>query len=697
MPISEQARQMIAAETEALNSVLDNLSAQAKERTKRLQVENKTARELTSSLVQARREEDILALSSAETLAHGLKDQHSAELDTINRLLKNPYFARMVLHEEAPNQGGRREIEYKIGLAENAACRIIDWRKAPIAKLYYEYREDDEYSEEIQGRERSGKIVLRNLVDTQGAKLKEITCRYGRFVFKNGEWLPLSASGPAGEAYAKAPPEPQEGLHLLPQIAALLDPLQFRLIAENAGRAMLIYGIAGSGKTSVGLHRLAWLLAGESKILPERCLILVLSNSFKTYISRTLPALGVEGVRVLRINEWLSQILSYGLPHLCREGKGLAGTEELIHRPAEPIPAGIARLKRSLALLKAVEEFVQEKKAELQSALAEEILLNVLADPVRIKKNDETNLIDEDLIKSAEKWTAQNLRQKALDCCDDALLVRILCLLRGGVYLPNGALGKYDHIMADEVQDFSPVDLACILGAVTANGITLVGDADQKIGGESTFSAWEKLHRYWTFKDSLPHYVGLNLSYRSTAEILSLADYIQQKPSAQNRAGRHGRVPIWFKCLSEERCLQAAKQWLNQALEKYPTAMTAVICADPTQAKHILSLLKPSFGPLIRPGDESSFSFEGGIVVTHISQVRGLEFTNVLIWNPSKQNFPADATHRNLLYLAVTRAKENLCLVSWGKSSDLLPSLYSPLLRGYDIASEELEAQSRGE
>jgi superfamily I DNA/RNA helicase len=77
-------------------------------------------------------------------------------------------------------------------------------------------------------------------------------------------------------------------------------------------------------------------------------------------------------------------------------------------------------------------------------------------------------------------------------------------------------------------------------------------------------------------------------------------------------------------------------------------------------------------------------------LVTDIQQVKGLEFFSVLLWNPSKENFPNTQLGKNFLYVAITRAEENLCLVSWGRQTELLPRFgRSKLIRSMDLTIED--------
>ena len=119
--------------------------------------------------------------------------RHRQEVESIETLLKKPYFARIILEEI--RDGKKVNIEYKIGNASNTDCRIIDWRKAPLSKLYYEYKEGEEYFEEIQGREREGIIALRNTVEAKEDSIEQVMCRYGSFSKDGDRWIVSSGRG----------------------------------------------------------------------------------------------------------------------------------------------------------------------------------------------------------------------------------------------------------------------------------------------------------------------------------------------------------------------------------------------------------------------------------------------------------------------------------------------------------------------
>lgn len=670
MILAGEVLELIEEEERILTSVLASLREQAVHGSVRLQSEAIRARELTSRIVSARNDTDRQMLASDEAVSHQLTHAKKHELRLLDRLLGAPYFARIILEEEM--NGHVQEIEYKLGFAANIECRIIDWRKAPIAKLYYEYQEGDEYSEVIQGKERTGVVKLRNKLDIENGALRRISCRFGNFIRHDDGWQPVEG------AYRS---RLSTSYHQLPSITSLITPEQFDLITKDANSPVLIQGIAGSGKTTVALHRLAWLLHEDnSDLRPEESLVVVLSKALKSYISGVLPALGIKGVQVLTFNEWAIRTLRHVL--VSADGAPAAG----IDQPREKAPPGVTRVKRSLALLLAIEELAKEQS--FANPPLQEVVTTVLSQPERLLRHDETRLLDRELIRQASQFTAQCWDNGRLDRMDDALFLRLHQLRSGSLYLSDKKKGRYRHIVADEVQDLSASELAVMVGAVEKTSqLTLVGDTAQEISSDPIFPGWKKLQEHWALGDGVSDIIALTVSHRSTLPIMRLADYVSR--NRRTTEGRNGRKPLWFKCISEDEGVSQALGWLGRVLDRYPGTLVAVICRDRQEASHTLSLLKPTFGAAARIGDDDSFAFSEGIIVSEVRHVKGLEFPNVLIWNPSRRSYPQTANSANMLYVAITRAEENLCLSSWGQPSPLLPHVHSRLVRGVQPDREQ--------
>jgi DNA helicase-2/ATP-dependent DNA helicase PcrA len=676
MSLSADELASIESEEVVFKNVLTSLASQLVRAEDRLYQENQRARAITSEIHETRRVEDKAQLASDEGVSHGLKDLKRDEVENLKKQLQNPYFARIKLEEEQPN-GTTSAIEYKLGFAANTDLRIIDWRRAPISKLYYEYQEGSEYVEEILGRERVGKVVLRTRVESEKGRLKTIQNRHGTF-----RWNPANATW-EGSSSGAARTKASDGQ--LPEILALITAEQFRSITVDADTAVLIQGIAGSGKTTVALHRLAWLLHSDNSALePRDCGFIVLSPALRAYVENSLPSVGISGINVRTYHEWA-----------CRTFKTLQSAGEFtIPRPHEPSAISMQRVKRSLAILKAIEATIAPLpmgSPQLSFTDLQQDLLRVLQNAAFICSFDDTRLLDEDLVSNTYAATARNFAEGVYDWNDDALLLRIYQLRKGGVLNERHQVGHYGHIFVDEVQDLSPVELATIIASVKHHkDMTLVGDTSQNLDHTQAFPGWDALRKHWNFNEEMSKYISLEVSHRSTLPIMRLADHIQRRDLV--RQGRSGRTPIWFKCRDESQGIEHVLKWLTKAGELYPTKIAAVICATPQEARFAYSMLTPTFGPRVRLGDAYSFSFEEGILVTDVRQVKGLEFFSVLLWNPSTSSYGSSDLANNLLYVAVTRAEENLCIVTWDRPARSLPTFgASKLIRSNDMTIQDEE------
>ena len=664
MTIPTEVLALLNEESGTLEEVLESLRKQLATARVVFSGEEERTRELTANLVATRRLEDKVQLVSDEAVSHALKTQKGVDIKTLERQIPSPYFARIKLREEV--DGKEREFEYRIGSAANGDCRIVDWRKAPLSKLYYEYREGDEYCEEIQGRERHGTVTMRNRVDIKQCQLKSVECRHGAFNFKDGQWHCGAAAGER-KSYGE-----------LPGILALISAEQFRSITEDAKSTVLIQGIAGSGKTTVALHRLSWLINEAAReIKPQDALVLCISPVLKRYIINSLPQLDLEGVKVRSYSEWagLQLVSAASLPPTFFNA-------DKVNRVVESCPHGIERVKRSLALLRTIEALAHKARDRGVVMQSTDLLLDALSDHRTLIERDETKLLDRDLIAQTYTRTQELFSQALLDEADEALLLRISQILS------VASAARLKHLVVDEVQDLAPPQLATLIASVeSANALTLVGDVAQQLDRSASFPGWDKLRRYWELKDSIATYVTLSVSHRSSLPIMRLADHVQRRDATQR--GRPGRVPIWFKSRDEQLAIGAAIEWLEKAVQRYPTAITAVLCGDMAEAKYVLGLLRPTFGDSARLGDPNNFDFAEGIVVSTVRAVKGLEFCNVLIWNPNSKRYPDTPLSQNELYVAITRAEENLCIVTWQRPSALLPAFGSILVRGIEVEPEE--------
>ncbi len=606
--------------------------------------DRKLARQLTAELVGSRSVEDKVQLASDEAVAHGLSKLRREMKEDYDSIAKQLYFARVVTDEDG------KEVEFCLGTSSFPKHRIVDWRKAPISQLYYNYQQGEEFDEEIQGRERSGIIKIRRGYKGKEDDLKVIEMPEGISRKAGGKWefeatdqILSRSAGHDGH---------------LPPILSLITPDQFDLISHSPDKPVIIQGIAGSGKTTVALHRLAWLLHEDnSDAKASRCMVIVFNRSLKSYIENTLPELDVDGVAIKTYDAWLGTLAREyggGWPYddikKCRESEQFKSSpiclNEINKYVSEyPNPAGGSYLKDLFKFY----EYLGSK----------EIFWPRWKDV-------------------ADLLTIQS-KTRRRDKQDDSVMLNLVYAREG--YYPCKSQGKHnicDHIVIDEAQDFGVVEVRAMLGALDVDRtITIVGDLAQKIVMNRHFGSWQELLGEAGFSDTTP--IELNVSHRTTAEIMNVAahlrDDLELKQSEQQRV-RHGPEPRIIQVDSYEAQPHAIGKWIEERIAENQHSLSAVICRWPKQAEHLTAVLKKIGYPFVRWGHRDNFDFSPGVTITNVHQVKGLEFRNVLIVNPTEAQFSSQSEEgRNLLYVAVTRAEVQLDFITRDEPTSMLPNL----------------------
>ncbi|MDQ3035162.1 MAG: hotdog fold thioesterase [Myxococcota bacterium] len=297
----------------------------------------------------------------------------------------SPYFGRLVLEEN------ERRREVLIGrstyLDPRTGVRIVDWRDAPVSRIYYRYEEGDPYEESFGGREVYGEVLTRRSLSISSGTLRRIGSPQGVFVRTvDGSWRRAGESatrlkGGQGaamrpEAHHRPEHQPSRGKlgtgiegrddRFLPEITALIDPRQFDLITKSDAGLVVIQGGAGSGKTTIGLHRLAYLAFQDPKrFRPDRMLVIVYNDALVRYISRVLPALGLPahgsgGTPVTTYERWASKQRVHHLRGLPESYDG-------------DTPGAVTRLKKHPAMLRVIDDLVARAATKLDTWLEESL------------------------------------------------------------------------------------------------------------------------------------------------------------------------------------------------------------------------------------------------------------------------------------------------------------------------------------
>lgn len=609
------------------------------------------------------------------------------------RVLLKPYFG--ILEMEDDDLGG---LSYCLGKGtfhgESGKVLVIDWRDAPISRLYYEYDAGEAYDEDIRGRERNGVISAKRQVEITGGNLQSISEK-GMTLVRDaqGSWREPSEMEGASSARKAA-----SGDHHLPEITALIGREQFQAITAKDAGTFVLQGGAGSGKTTVGLHRIAYLLYKDpERFIPSRMLVVMFNKSLQAYISRVLPDLGVKGVGVKTFHQWAGEVFRRtGLKP--RYGGGT-------------IPPSVNRIKRSRKILQVMDAYVEALLAKSRQWLVAQLKqegppdialllafvegadtmpdfmrllhhhhpLGTLGATDRLRRRLSYNLFDlHSALSDRELLEAVGLApgeageliryqdtlrtREEIDFSDTGILVYLL--QQKGT---DAALPGFAHVMVDEAQDLSPVELAVLVRAADEDRcVTICGDMAQQIKSEMVEESGEGFggavrDLSGTGGGQVHRADVLNIGYRATRPIMELAWKVldSQEKMAVPRKGEpvtFTRTETWDETVAETENL------LLRFLEDRPGALMGVVCKFKREADTLFQALKDRV-PGLRRHQRDDFTFIPGAIVTNAHQVKGLEFSEVIAVNPGQRQYRDNPADRMLLHVVITRASDRLFMV----------------------------------
>ncbi len=605
--------------------------------------------------------------------------------------LGSPYFAHLRIRENG------RERDLCIGRATciESGLRIVDWRNAPISKIFYRYQQGEEYEETLGDRVHSGVVLARRTVNIREATLERVESPEGIFVAdatRSDGWIrserekPALAGGEASALRAREPDDHSAQLGTpghtgradkrLPEITGLIDPEQFELITRPSMGFLAIRGTAGSGKTTVALHRITYLAFDDPQVDSSRTLFIVFSPALRNYVGHVLPSLGLGNVQISTLHSWLAEQRRRHFPQLPR-------------RVREDAPALVQRLKlhpvMEIALTEQVRRVSGAKRAsqaldDWASALTDEKLLADTAAkhaPGAFSAEEIRRFVEWNRRRNEELFArleGDSESHPELDPEDDPLLLRAWQLRVGPLRLSRGRPLRYRHIAIDEVQDFSPLEVHILLECLDRNqSITLAGDTQQHVIEHSGFTSWSEFLQGLGLPGAAVE--TLRVSYRSTRQILAFAltllgDLLEDdEPPVATRSGPPVEL---FRFTDRGACVAFLADALQKLSNREPMASVAILTPSPeSSALYCEGLAKNDLLP-IRRVENQDFSFSPGIEVTEVEQVKGLEFDYVILVDVDDVHYPDAATSRRRLHVGATRAVHQLWLTTVGTQSSLL-------------------------
>lgn len=262
---------------------------------------------------------------------------------SLNKVKDKPYFARI----DFQGEGSLKKEELYIGKAslikaEDNEQLIIDWR-APVASVYYEGKLGKTNYTSVEGQEYGELFLKRQFIIDEG-KIEDIID------------IDIAANDPLLQSALKSSAEKR-----LKDIASTIQAEQNKVIRADMHVPLIVQGVAGSGKTTIALHRIAYFIYTYEKTFdPENFMIIAPNKMFINYISEVLPELGVEKVKQTTYIEFMNELLGLGKKQKLRDTteKLLDLMDQQKDQQAKDKIIWICKFKGSLELKNIIDSYV---------------------------------------------------------------------------------------------------------------------------------------------------------------------------------------------------------------------------------------------------------------------------------------------------------------------------------------------------
>ena len=617
-----------------------------------------------------------------------------------------PYFGHMRLEED----GRQRDVFLGKATRLDHGLRIVDWRHAPVSRIFYRYAEGDEYDEEFGERTISGSVMARRTLGIRRGEVVRVQSPQGVFLREDEGWKQMSTEAPrlqGGEGTAPWVQHTSAALHggrklgagavyrvdkHLPEISALIDREQWDLITAEEAQLVVIRGVAGSGKTTVALHRLAYLnYKDRRRFRPDRMIVVVWGDALRRFISKVLPSLGVQGCPVKTYGHWASTCRRRLFPMLPKE-------------VADDTPALVTNLKLHPVMLKVLETYVKKHPGDATVTQVLDDWTHVVSDLrtlSRIVARWAPGAFTDSELGRVVEWTSRQIdmldehlnpeegpeldddekdegvHQHALFDAEDDPLLLLLYQLRVGPIPAQGRSGRplrYTHLVIDEVQDLSPLEVRVLMGCTDSQrSLTLAGDTQQHVLQEAGFTSWEEFFGHLGVKGTSVN--TLRVAYRSTRPIVHFARHVLGHLAEDDapEVVRDG-VPVEILPFEDHgECLAFLAEALRELQSAEPHANVALLTRTPMTAQMYHEGLERAGVEGLRLVSRQDFSFSPGVEITDITQAKGLEFDYVVLLDVSASAYPDTPSARRILHVGATRGAHQLWVTTIGEPSPLLP------------------------
>lgn len=591
------------------------------------------------------------------------------KMNYYRKLLKleySPYFGRIDFKEDNLDT---RKVYIGIANVEKDLNYIIyDWR-SPIASLFYDYSKGKAKYTAPDG-EIKGEILLKRQYKIEGKKLLRVFDNNLNIVDDMLQEVLSSSSSDK-----------------MKNIVNTIQQEQNEIIRNISNKNLIVQGIAGSGKTSVALHRIAFLLYKIKNLKSSNVLIFSPNKIFSEYISNVLPELGEENTSETTFSEFAS--------HYIKEFKSVESFSGFIEKyyTNKRDDEDLIRFKLSNKMIKVIENYVQEidknikiiDNIETKFSLIEKEYLNYLLKdrynkmPIfermdyiaehlcnklgLISKKDKISItkkikevlsikpdykklykdlfISDSFSSSFNKSINLKLNSKVINYDDALCFIYLKGLLNG---FPYSNLIK--QVVIDEAQDYNEMQYIILTKIFKRASFTLLGDVNQTINPYQKYDSLEVLKN---ILDGNTKYVELSKTYRSSKEIIEFTNKILNLKHV-SAIRKEESVPVIKR--DDDKYL---KNDINYLKNKYKSL--AIITKDMLDAIRLYDLLKDDYKDIsLVTNNSSKFNRDLIIIPSHLS--KGLEFDSVISYT-SKNNLYTKK-EKYLYYVVLTRCQHEL-------------------------------------
>lgn len=627
----------------------------------------------------------------------------------LEKMIKSPYFARIDFKFDDEDEFEKIYIG-RSSLQKNSyqEMYVYDWR-SPIASVFYRFMTGEAFYDAPCGRV-TGELNLKRQYEIKNGTLEYFFDSDVQIV---DEFLRQLLS--------------QNTTAKMKAIVETIQHEQDVVIRDMENDLLMVQGVAGSGKTSIALHRAAYLMYQglQTKLSANNIMIISPNSIFEQYISNVLPELGEDNVISSVFEDILSELLN---------GRKIQSRNDflenlIVNSKYKEISRNSIEFKTSSFFREILDQFLidiprqwiefedvyYEGKCVVSGQILKDKILGRPETPLGIKleqledyileqifgtgkgrgHKEEKNLIKQEIQKfikidivelykilfsneayfysllqnSNPSQNIKNIWKYTKENLEADSLYYDDAIAIAYLYLKIYGTNKYKNIkqvVIDEAQDYYPLQYEIFNFLFSNAKFTILGDMKQTLAKKEDISFYEQIQKILNKKKS--SLIMLDKSFRCTNEILNFSLKFIEKSSQIKSFNRNGDSPKVYIADNSEIFIDEIVKEIKLCQEKGFQSI-CLICKTEKNSIYLFNKIKHKLDiQLIKNGSVSDLQ---GVFILPVYMSKGLEFDTVLICDADSQNYH-DEDDKNLLYVACTRALHKLSLFCENEVSPLI-------------------------